>query len=72
MAEKRKYRLTLCHMVFSELEVEEESAYLAQAAGIKRAGAARFTYRAGPVVHRVERMVPAEKPGEFVWEQIRG
>lgn len=71
MEEKRKYRLSLCYMIFAEMEVEAANASQAEAIGYQQPKGARRKFRAGPVVHRVEHLVPTGKPGEFKWEEVK-
>lgn len=70
MAEKTKFRVSLCSMSFFEIEVAAENSSAAELIG-RTADSARLRFECRPVVHKVEWRVPVPgQPGEFRWEEV--
>jgi hypothetical protein len=70
MSDGRKYRVSLCYMVFADLEIECPNANIAEFEALRNAQDARRKFSGGPVAYRIEHLVPSAVPGKFEWREV--
>lgn len=73
MSERRLYRVSLCVMIFGEIEIEATDGRAAEASALDRCKDASRCFQTAPAAHRVEvrRPIDPREPAKgFQWHEV--
>jgi hypothetical protein len=65
-----RYRVTLCRLMVSEVEIEATDARFAKFTAMTSGDAAQLKFVSDPVATRIEHRVPTAEAGRFTWQEV--